>query len=84
MIRYYDTNTCWYQHMIPASCSTSQEWPFSVYGVVRTRWDSRKHLVAKKQTWKALIDCLCHSSYIRKVLANMLRSLKQEISLQQE
>ena len=41
-------------------------------------------LVAKKETWKALIDCLCHSSYIRKVLANMLRSLKQEISLQQE
>ena len=41
-------------------------------------------LVAKKETWKALIDCLRHSSYIRKVLANMLRSLKQDISLQQE
>ena len=31
-----------------------------------------------------MIDFLCHSSYIMKVLANVLQSLKQEISLQQE
>ena len=35
---------------IPASYSISQEWPFSFSGVVRTRWDSHKHLLAKEET----------------------------------
>lgn len=36
--------------MILASYSISQEWPFSFSGVVRTRWDSHKHLLAKEET----------------------------------